>query len=329
MTLLLAAVAAVALAINMAAAPDLPGRLADTGIDDPDRRPFSPQYPLWTDGARKARWLRLPPGARIDTRDSERWEFPIGTRLWKEFAFNGRKVETRLIWRSSADRWTFASYVWNEAQTDATLAPAEGVPRAAEIAPGKWHAVPSREDCRACHDNGRTVLGVTALQLSDDRDPHAPHAEPLQPGMLTLRTLVAERLVTVPNRLRGPSPRIPGDPRTRAALGYLSANCGHCHHDASRANTVRHPMSMPAFAAPAQVAATIDALLAQRTTWDLPRTEPGTTTLLRAGAPEGSAILVRMRSRRPSSQMPPLGTVLPDHDAIDLLSQWIDTLPAH
>jgi hypothetical protein len=30
-----------------------------------------------------------------------------------------------------------------------------------------------------------------------------------------------------------------------------------------------------------------------------------------------------MRSRRPSSQMPPLGTAVPDREAIDLVADWI------
>jgi hypothetical protein len=34
-----------------------------------------------------------------------------------------------------------------------------------------------------------------------------------------------------------------------------------------------------------------------------------------------------MRSRRPSSQMPPLGTVVVDGDAVDLVSAWIAGLP--
>ena len=336
MRILCAAAIGGALAIQVSAEPYLPQRLSDTGLFapgsravDPRNRPYSPQYPLWTDGAQKARWIQLPERSRIDTRDSDRWEFPVGTRLWKEFAFDGRRVETRLLWRSSDDEWRFASYVWNDVQTDALLAPAEGVRRAAEVAPGKWHAVPSRDDCRACHDNGRVVLGVTALQLSDDRDPHAPHAEALQPGMLTLRGLVAEDLVTDATPLRGRRPRIAGDPHTRAALGYVTANCGHCHHDESRVATVRHPMLMPAFATPAQVRTTIRTLLARTTAWELPHAEAGTTTLLRGGAPEASAIIARMRSRRPSTQMPPLGTVLPDRDALDLLSRWIEALPAH
>jgi len=39
-----------------------------------------------------------------------------------------------------------------------------------------------------------------------------------------------------------------------------------------------------------------------------------------------SALLVRMRSRRPSTQMPPLGTVLHDREAIDLVTAWIEDL---
>ena len=93
---------AAALAGRLLAAPALPERLSETGLYvagtltvDPRNRPFSPQYPLWTDGARKQRWIQLPAGSRITARDADTWEFPVGTRLWKEFAFDGRRVETR------------------------------------------------------------------------------------------------------------------------------------------------------------------------------------------------------------------------------------------
>jgi hypothetical protein len=42
-------------------------------------------------------------------------------------------------------------------------------------------------------------------------------------------------------------------------------------------------------------------------------------------SPQTSAMLVRMRSRRPSSQMPPLGSGLRDDKAIDVISKWIAT----
>jgi len=47
-------------------------------------------------------------------------------------------------------------------------------------------------------------------------------------------------------------------------------------------------------------------------------------------APDHSALVARMRSRRPSSQMPPLGTVLRDQAAVDAIVEWIraDLAPA-
>jgi hypothetical protein len=331
----LAAVLAATLVSRIWAAQPIPERLSEMGlylpwtqIVDPRNRAFAPQYPLWTDGARKSRWVQLPPGARIDARNVDRWVFPVGTRFWKEFAFDGRRVETRVLWRASADAWSYATYVWNEAQTDATLAPPEGVRGIVEVAPGKRHNIPSREDCRTCHENGATpVLGFTALQLSTDRDPGAPNAEPVFPGMVTLQTLVEEQLFDPPHpELAGRPPRIPGDPRTRAALGYLTANCGHCHNEQSSVATVRFPLLMPAYASFERVDQTISKLLTRTAKWDLPQLPPGTTTFITPGAPELSALFVRMRSRRPSSQMPPLGTVVPDREALDLVSDWIEDL---
>ena len=112
----------------------LPEHLRDTGLYAPGNcdelgtgvLPFSPQYPLWSDGAEKRRWIRLPPGTRIDARNPDRWVFPVGTRLWKEFSL-GRRLETRMLERPR-EGWRFAPYVWTEDGTAAVLAPPEGVP---------------------------------------------------------------------------------------------------------------------------------------------------------------------------------------------------------
>ena len=221
--------------------PVAPRLLSETGLYagggtamiDPHNRPFSPQYPLWSDGAHKRRWVYLPPGATIDAANIDAWEFPVGTKFWKEFVFDDRRVETRFLWRARDEGWVFASYIWNDDQTEAQLAPAEGEPGVAEIAAGRRHSIPSIEECKACHDSGRTeVLGFSALQLSTDRDPNAIHGEPLTPEMLTLQTLLNEGvleptrtdLISNPPRIRA------GNPRTRAMLGYLSTNCGACHN---------------------------------------------------------------------------------------------------
>ena len=60
-----------------------PGSLSETGFGDPANRLFSPQYPLWSDGASKRRWVRLPQGSTIDIANVDRWEFPVGTRFWR------------------------------------------------------------------------------------------------------------------------------------------------------------------------------------------------------------------------------------------------------
>lgn len=286
-------------------------------------RPFSPQYPLWSDGASKHRWVSLPPGSVINASSPTAWEMPIGTRLWKEFQFHGRKVETRFIWRASRDRWVFASYVWNADGTEAELASADGVPGAAQIAPNRFHAIPSVNDCVACHGAKPTQpLGFNALQLSPDRDPAAIHAEPLAPGMVTLETLVAE------GRLQGhpaqaAAPRIAtNDPATRAMLGYLLANCGSCHNGKGEIAAMGPILRIDELLRNGDAVAR--GLLGQRTRWQVPGVPDGESVVADPHALDRSALLVRMRSRRPSSQMPPLGTVLRDDEAVARITQWLE-----
>lgn len=314
-----------------------PQRLADTGLYladgsiDPRCRPFVPQYPLWTDGATKSRWIRLPEGAQIDVSDLDAWKFPAGTTLWKEFAWHGRKVETRMLVAGEDGEWTFATYLWSEDQREALLAPSAGVPAAYEIAPGKRHAIPGLADCSACHGSAPSpVLGFGALQLSDDRDPLAPHAEPLPPHALTLRTLVAEDLLAPPRpELVQNPPRIrANDPTERAALGYLSANCGACHN-------ARGPLARLGFVLLHDAAGAPDAPEPARATtaeqtgrFLVPGIPAEESRIVALGAPQRSALLHRMKSRRPASQMPPLGTVIADAEAIELVRRWIADLEA-
>jgi hypothetical protein len=64
-------------------------------------------------------------------------------------------------------------------------------------------------------------------------------------------------------------------------------------------------------------------LAGQRTRWQVPGETPGESVLVHEGVPERSAIYVRMRSRAPSSQMPPLGTTVRDQAALDAVARWI------
>jgi len=341
--LLAAIVRATAGVDSGAAAPVAPALLSETGLYagegttriDPLNRPFSPQYPLWTDGATKKRWIRLPAGSAIDATNLSRWEFPVGTKFWKEFSFDGRKVETRMLWRVSADTWVFASYAWNDAQTDAALAPEAGIPGAAEIAPGKRHAIPGTADCRSCHDSARTeILGFDALNLSDDRDPNAPHGELLTPEMITLKTLMNDNLIYPkrPELIETPPRIAASSPEARAALGYLSTNCGSCHNRessiASLGLLLKHTVSEIGSREPGSAECTpaLATTVGKRGHWVVPEA-PEESRLINPGHPESSAIVRRVKSRRPLSQMPPLGSVLVDKRGLDLLTSWVATMP--
>src|SRR5512136_3067556 len=64
--------------------PAFPDDLQSTGLYsdfshktiDPRNLSYSPQYPLWSDGAVKRRWIYLPPGTAIDASDPDIWLFP-------------------------------------------------------------------------------------------------------------------------------------------------------------------------------------------------------------------------------------------------------------
>ena len=310
----------------------LPQHLTETGLYAPgDRatvapgvRQFFPQYPLWSDGMTKRRWVLLPEGSSIDATSELAWDFPAGTKFWKEFSLNGRRIETRMSWKVSPTRWLMASYVWNDDGSDAVLAPPEGVPDVVEIAGGRRHSIPSRSDCAACHGSERTgPLGFNALQLSNDRDPNAIHGEPLAPGMITLADLITRgQLAPAPTHFIADPPRIrTSDPSTRSVLGYLASNCMMCHSGGSDGTPLGPSLAMREMFDDADAAAR--KLVDRPSSWQAPGATDGRTVVVHPGSPDLSALFLRLRSRAPSSQMPPLGTVVRDQQAVDAIGRWI------
>lgn len=289
----------------------LPIRLSETGLFADARAEtlgegvlaFAPRFDLWSDGADKRRWIRLPPDTRIDTSDPDSWNFPVGTQLWKEFTRDGIRVETRMLFKHgpSPGDWTPVSYVWDD-EGEAWATP-EGRRNAA----GTPHDVPSAADCMGCHRGTRSgVLGFSAVQLPErGRDGAVGLADLVAAGRLTKRVDAAE---------------IPGDATTRAALGYLHANCSHCH------NRRRPERDGPRCFDPER---SFDFSL--RTT-DLASTASTATYRTAIGEvisprnPGESAVVVHDRSRDPYWGMPPLGTERVDTAGVRLLERWIRSL---
>lgn len=304
----------------------LPPLLSQTGFADGNLLAFSPQYPLWSDGTSKRRWISLPAGKRIDASDPDAWEFPAGTRLFKEFAL-GRPIETRVIERRADGGWEFGVYVWRADGSDADLAPDQGTSVPVAAAPGGRYDVPSRYDCLACHEGSSVpVLGFSALQLSPARDPLAPHADPGNP--LDLRELVRRDLIVgLPATLLEAPPRIAAaTPQERAALGYMHANCGHCHGVADQSVPVDLRLAQSARDANTSTAA-LRSMLGAASRFRAPQA-PAATTIVVPGRASDGVLPLRMRSRDPRVQMPPVGTRIPDAEGLALIERWIESLDA-
>jgi hypothetical protein len=289
---------------------------------NPDAKEYRPRFELWADGATKRRWIELPPGTQIDTTNMDRWVFPVGTKLWKEFTRDGTRVETRFITKNLADddapaAWFFVTYEWNASQ-DATTVRAVGV----EDANGTLHDIPSRAQCKECHDSLRPsrVLGFQALQLDFDS----------AAGLLDLEDLIAGGLLTAPptGGTAGTRFPLPGNDIEKAALGYMHGNCGHCHNpssptfDIAPVDVLIDTTKLASFVGTPTFVTTVDVDAA------VSFFENGTeySKIIISGDPANSGLIVRMNSSQGIRRMPKIASEVVDPDGQTALVAWINAL---
>lgn len=288
---------------------------------DPDHLAFAPQYPLWTDGAGKRRWISVPPGAVIDASDPDAWDFPVGTKFWKEFSFAGRKVETRYMERQPDGSWLFATYAWSDDGRAAGIVPPKGRKRAFPFENGIAHDIPSQTDCRACHSSAPVaVLGFSARQLARGNLADIPGAPAAQQPDAVLTVLKARGLIKGFDELQVAPEHLGRTDLERSVLGYLHGNCGHCHN--ATGPLARLGMNLFQSAADPEADA-LSSLVGRRLKSPPPGLAENTSLRIEAGHPERSAVPQRMASRAPALQMPPLGTALVDERAVKLIRRWI------
>jgi len=282
---------------------------------------YRPKYELWSDTAVKRRWVYLPAGTQIDTSGtapgSERsapmdfWRYPVGTKLWKEFSRDGVRVETRLIQKyldaRQNQRWFMSAFVWNAAESDAD-ATTDAVPNAR----GTAHDVPSRTQCSDCHDNMYDrVLGFSAVQLAHDL-----------PGVKLGQLVSENRLTAAP---AGPL-TLPGTAAQQNALGYMHANCGHCHNENSQHAALGMVLWLGTGAL-ADVASTPSVL----TTLNVPAggpQQPDEDLRIVPGEPAQSELYQRLTAYPPGNElhMPLIGSEMPDSAAISTIEAFIESL---
>jgi uncharacterized repeat protein (TIGR03806 family) len=229
----------------------IPALLSQTGAFSDTRHlipvdgliPYELVVAFWSDGAAKSRWAAIPE-QKIRFSTTGEWVFPAGTVFIKTFelptdaAHPGikRRLETRLLVRDSAGGVYGVVYRWRPDNSDADLLSAsrtEKIPiksAAGEIHPQTWY-FPSRPDCLACH-NSKTagVLGAKARQMN---------------RVFTYPSGVADNELRTWNHLGLFAPELneadlahiptlaAADDATRSlqdrARSYLDANCSQCH----------------------------------------------------------------------------------------------------
>ncbi|HSO31417.1 MAG TPA: hypothetical protein VLT33_02845 [Labilithrix sp.] len=282
------------------------GLYADFGTKEVAKtaRLYAPAVSFWSDGYEKSRWIELPDAKPIDASSMDDWKFPVGTKVWKEFRFRERKIETRLLWKVKEDRWVMAAYVWSEDGATAT----RGEGRTLTVGGDTYH-VPEGIECNDCHKGKRdTLLGFEAISL----------AQPAATG-LTLAVLAQE------NRLAPPPARttVSVDP----GLGVLHINCGvSCHNSTPAANGHDSTLRL-AIGFDEAATKPIASWQMLSSVVNVPATLPGWGGGLRItpGAPDKSVIIASMTARG-TGQMPPKGRQV-DFAGVAAVETFVRSLP--
>ncbi len=313
----------------------LPRLLSQTGAFKDTRHlvtaegliPYDLIVPFWSDGATKKRWMATPEG-RIKFASTGEWVFPQGTVFVKHFELATdethpglmRRLETRLLVCDASGGVYGATYKWRADNSDAellatNLTEAISIRTPTGVRTQLWY-YPSRQDCLTCHTaNAGYVLGVRARQLNrtftfpagvTDNELRAwNHLGLFEPKLDEADLPDIPRLARADDVTRSLEDR---------ARSYLDANCAHCHRPRG---TVAY------FDARYDTPLAKQGLIGGHVLIDERIDSP------RIIAPNDlwrSILFMRADTVEPF-KMPPLARNTIDLEGMNLLRQWIESLP--
>lgn len=296
--------------------------------------PYDVNVPFWSDNAIKSRWFSLPDtNLTIGFSATGNWSFPTGSVWIKHFeleltngvAASRKRIETRFIVRNTNGVYGL-TYRW-DSLTNATLVAEAGTNETFVINDGGtlrnqvWH-YPSRSECLACHTPaGGYALGFNTAQLNRNQTYDAVMTN-------QIAALNAAGYFTTPVTA-APATLLALAHDTNAAFSlefrarsFLAANCSQCHQPGGAAGRATWDAR---FTTP-----TADANLINAT----PANNFGDPAkfIIAPQSPTNSVLLTRLTARDlgslPSIQMPPLATNLTNAPAVQLITDWINSLPA-
>ena len=294
--------------------------------------PYDLNSPLFSDYAGKLRYVWMPDGTSAEYKEEDVLDFPVGTIIIKTFYYDhdfrnpglGRRIiETRLLIRKETE-WLAATYLWNEAQTEATWYRVGTQLNVSWIdvdgnAQSTIYAVPNEIECGQCHnlDNVVTPIGPKVRNINK--------MYPYTDGAMNQleKWVEAGYLQNAPSPAQAPKTPVWNDPATgtldERARAYLDVNCGHCHNPQGSANNSglnlysneTEPTTLGICKAPIAAG-------------------PGSGGLqysILPGKPDSSIMVFRMESIVPDVAMPELARSIIHQEGVDLIRDWITSLP--
>jgi uncharacterized repeat protein (TIGR03806 family) len=304
--------------------------------------PYAINAEFWSDHATAERWMAIPDRGKVVVDESGRWKAPEGSVLARTVSLelergdpkSRRRLETQIL-HFEEGSWRPYTYIWDEAQADATLADAEGASRTLRIkdqhAPGgervQAYRVHARSECALCHNpwvevkttvygrQSASPLAFHTSQLNRETEVEGVSRDQIQswqgsglldgPSPAALRK--APRLANPYNREESLEAR---------ARSYLEVNCAHCHqHGAGGSANIVLSSSAP--------------LDRTRALGERPM-QGGfgivDARIIAPGDPEGSVLYYRM-AKLGGGRMPRIGSALVDEAGVDLIHDWIESLP--
>jgi uncharacterized repeat protein (TIGR03806 family) len=306
--------------------------------------PYVPNTPLWSDAAVKSRYMAVPnngglitPDEQIQFQPTGSWTFPAGTVFVKNFdlvvnetnaSVPLRRLETRLLVRDINGGVYGVTYKWRADNSDADLLSGSLtenilITNATGVRTQVWY-YPSPQDCLTCHThvpNTATgvnyVLGVNTRQLNGNETYPATGNTDNQLRTLNrlglLNPAINEADITNYAKLSALTNLSASlEQRSRS---YLDANCAQCHQPGGAGITFDARYDTPLASQnitnyPAAVSLGLDnaCIVKSKDIWR-------------------SVIYARMNSLDPNIKMPPLARNLVDTNAVQVLGDWINSLP--
>jgi uncharacterized repeat protein (TIGR03806 family) len=311
------------------------GCIADMATHTPAASliPFEVRAPLWSDGARKHRFISLPGLETIGFTETGAWQFPVGTIFMKEFALDDDNdvqtpdpiMETRFLIHRSDSAWEGYSYMWDRDHHDAFLLEGAEIGRYA-MKPGQVdssdasmhrHTFPDRSQCLLCHNpaSGR-ALGLQTGRMNTDHD-YGGFVEN-QLSAMDYVNLFTDPLPKPASELpRFAEPSDETAPLEDRARAWLYANCSHCHRPGGTT-----PVSLDF-----RYESALGDVQACGVTPRYKLSQLPNARIIDPGNSANSELFFRL-SRRDQNQMPPIATLIVDPNGVDVVQRWIDSLGA-